>query len=398
MKKVLKFILYIFMSIFVLLSIYTFFVTDVLKKDYVNIFGYSYFIVSSGSMSGTIEVNDLVFVKLTDKVRKNDIITFKNDNNDIITHRIIDIKNNDIITKGDMNNIEDDPIKINQVIGKVCFILSPLLLLKSISLFLIVFIFLALINFDKVVKHITKNKIDTNSTVPEKIFYNDKHSEDKYKSGLTITMSLDDIEFVNTEHNNYVKNKNKNKSIEILDVDDDIYDSCSEKEKEVYDLFLTILECKHTQDSIKLNKDWVDKFIYVYKLSYIFSIKKFDLLCDKISNPDFKEIFNYDLNKVGLSDIIRTKLYSMPYYVYLRLMTFSILYNDIELFDGLYKMLKYKITIEENCNFKEMKKEINNSDNIKSQLELMKSICHKVDKKNVFQLDKVEKLVDIEAF
>ena len=88
----------------------------------------------------------------------------------------------------------------------------------------------------------------------------------------------------------------------------------------------------------------------------------------------------------------------MPYYVYLRLMTFSILYNDIELFDGLYKMLKYKITIEENCNFKEMKKEINNSDNIKSQLELMKSICHKVDKKNVFQLDKVEKLVDIEAF
>ena len=48
-----------------------------------------------------------------------------------------------------------------------------------------------------------------------------------------VTMSLDDIEFVNTEHNNYVKNKNKNKSIEILDVDDDIYDSCSEKEKEV---------------------------------------------------------------------------------------------------------------------------------------------------------------------
>ena len=34
-------------------------------QDYVNVFGYTYFVVASGSMSGTIEVDDIIFVKIT---------------------------------------------------------------------------------------------------------------------------------------------------------------------------------------------------------------------------------------------------------------------------------------------------------------------------------------------
>ena len=64
-KNILKYIASLFLVLLVLVSIYTFVVTDIMKKDYVNVFGYSYFVVASGSMSGKIEVNDIIFVKVT---------------------------------------------------------------------------------------------------------------------------------------------------------------------------------------------------------------------------------------------------------------------------------------------------------------------------------------------
>ena len=76
-------------------------------------------------MSGTIEVNDIVIVKITKDVSENDIITFKQ-NDAIITHRIIGIDDEYINTKGDANNSEDSPIKKEQVIGKVVKIISKL--------------------------------------------------------------------------------------------------------------------------------------------------------------------------------------------------------------------------------------------------------------------------------
>ena len=53
-KRVIKSIGYLFVGMLVALCIYTFIVTDVLKKDYANVFGYTYFVVATGSMSGTI--------------------------------------------------------------------------------------------------------------------------------------------------------------------------------------------------------------------------------------------------------------------------------------------------------------------------------------------------------
>ena len=53
-KNILKKCATVFLVLLVSLCIYTFVVTDILKKDYVNVFGYTYFVVASGSMSGTI--------------------------------------------------------------------------------------------------------------------------------------------------------------------------------------------------------------------------------------------------------------------------------------------------------------------------------------------------------
>ena len=143
-KNILKYFATGFLVFLVALCLYTFIITDILKKDYVNVFGYSYFVVATGSMTGYIEVNDIIFVKLEsniDKYKIDDVITFKTDEGDIITHRIVSKSGNTIITQGDANNIQDDPITSKNLIGKVKLVVPPSLILKSIAIFLIVFIY-----------------------------------------------------------------------------------------------------------------------------------------------------------------------------------------------------------------------------------------------------------------
>lgn len=157
-KKILKYIAYTFLTLLVSLCLYTFINTDILKKDYANVFGYTYFVVATGSMSGTIEVNDVIIVKITDNIKVKDIITYKDKNGDFITHRVTKMVGEKIVTKGDVNNAIDDPITKKDVIGSVKLIISPLFILKLITVFIIVFIALALLNFDKIIKkYIFKN-------------------------------------------------------------------------------------------------------------------------------------------------------------------------------------------------------------------------------------------------
>jgi len=92
-------------------------------KRYINCAGYTVFQVVTGSMEPTIKTSDIIIVKLTKDVNENDIITFKADNN-FITHRIIEKKNDQIITKGDANNTEDIPITEDVVVGKVVYIIT----------------------------------------------------------------------------------------------------------------------------------------------------------------------------------------------------------------------------------------------------------------------------------
>lgn len=103
------------------IAAYTFIQVRVLNKDYANYFGYTYFHTISGSMEDSINIDDYVIVKITKNVRLDDIISFKADNM-IVTHRIIEIDDEKIVTKGDANNSADNPIDKNQVIGKVVYI------------------------------------------------------------------------------------------------------------------------------------------------------------------------------------------------------------------------------------------------------------------------------------
>ena len=120
-SKIKMSILYI--SIFIVLVtvlfiFYNFFCLRILKHDYARFFEYTMFQVASGSMADSINVDDIVIVRINADYDVGDIITYKQDN-DFITHRIIKKENDYIVTKGDANNAADAPVSNDQVVGKV---------------------------------------------------------------------------------------------------------------------------------------------------------------------------------------------------------------------------------------------------------------------------------------
>ena len=88
--KIFNILYYIFLSLILLILffiLYNFISLKILKKNYTNIFGYTFFEVASGSMSDAININDLVIVKIGSKYKIDDIVTYKS-NNEFITHRV----------------------------------------------------------------------------------------------------------------------------------------------------------------------------------------------------------------------------------------------------------------------------------------------------------------------
>ena len=120
-EKIIHVILNIVIAFIFLLVIvvgYNYMQLQIMHKDYANFFGYTVFEVSTGSMAKTINVYDVILVKITKDVNENDIVTYKNED-ELITHRIMEINGDKIITKGDANNTEDREITKDAIIGKV---------------------------------------------------------------------------------------------------------------------------------------------------------------------------------------------------------------------------------------------------------------------------------------
>ena len=90
------------------------------------IFGCKNMAVLSGSMEPNIPVGSVVFVKETpmENIEAGDVITYRLSGNTMVTHRVvsIDTQNQQLITKGDANDVEDgSPVAFSQVVGKELF-------------------------------------------------------------------------------------------------------------------------------------------------------------------------------------------------------------------------------------------------------------------------------------
>lgn len=204
-KKVIKYIvnvLTVFLIFLLLLVIYGKLALTFSKNSYPNYFGYTLFEVSSGSMQPTLEINDVVLVKITkDNLNKDDIITYVSDDA-IITHRIVFIDENRITVKGDNNNVADTIITKDNVVGKVVKIYPHLGVWKKVIMDpkILIAIFVTLLLFDfalsynikdnkkvKKEKKPKKEEISIEKIVPEK----EKPIENPNDIILEITKQID---------------------------------------------------------------------------------------------------------------------------------------------------------------------------------------------------------------
>ena len=98
MKKVLSIILIVLIFILLLFNIVSIFEFS--------FFGFRIFKVATGSMEPTLSINSIIVVKKTDDLNIGDIITFQ-DSRGYTTHRIVEMNEDSITTKGDANNVKD---------------------------------------------------------------------------------------------------------------------------------------------------------------------------------------------------------------------------------------------------------------------------------------------------
>ena len=131
--KIFEILMIIIIILILLVATYSILQVKIQKKDYINFFGYTIFEVITGSMSGSIEIGDVVVVRIIDNndIEVNDIVVFK-EKNAIITHRIIEINEEEIITKGDANNAIDKPIKRDIIFGKVIDTVPKIGIMKKV--------------------------------------------------------------------------------------------------------------------------------------------------------------------------------------------------------------------------------------------------------------------------
>ena len=386
-KNIIKYLGYILLVFILTLSVYVFVVSNVLKKDYVNIFGYTYFSIATDSMTGTIDMDDIIIVKLGTDVNKDDIICYYNKDGVIITHRIIDIDGDMITTKGDSVDLADDPFNNNKIIGRVVKIFKPSIIIAFIALCLVIIIILIILNLDKVIKK--SSGIDYYKDIlPEDVFSAPEDRTGDAHSGLTITIPLKEI-------------------MSIKKIQEDAYEQIGtsdkvsyNKEKELIDMIDKLLKLKNNStNTSRINKKWLVKYQYLYKIANIIYVGDTRSLYNEVEHPAFKEIYNYDIEKIGLYENLRNRIYEMPIYVILRILFLAILYNDEEFFDGVFKIMKYKIMIDKDNHFRVVNKSnIHGRKLLKNLIVLMNKVSLEYDNKNVFELEKIERLVKIKNY
>lgn len=105
-----------------------------------------FFVVQSGSMKPVLKIGDLIFVRPEASYTNGDIITFKNSDGRVTTHRISKVLDNGFLTKGDANMTGDSAVVNNhQVVGKVVQIFSSVGMVANAAKTKVGFVFLFLL-------------------------------------------------------------------------------------------------------------------------------------------------------------------------------------------------------------------------------------------------------------
>ena len=272
-------ILIVLFSMVLIISLYTTIQVKFLGHKYANFFGYSMFEIQSDSMADELMKGDWIIVKLTNKVKIKDVVTYEN-KGAFITHRIVEVYKGTYITKGDANNAKDEPIDQSQIIGKLSkrlgnfglvrkTLLNPVVL---VTLIITVFLFnsVFLKKDDKTMEQLKKVKeyfAKFKEKIPKRIkkekeIINENVNEDNIEvlDGAHITENLmkreqkgDDEDFtreISLEELNSTLNAEE---IEVLNVEEpevEVLDLIEEPTNELEESVIEVKEEETTQEII----------------------------------------------------------------------------------------------------------------------------------------------------
>jgi len=124
----------------------------VFKRNLPSIFGYSIVRIDNNDMHPTFEIGDIILIIEEPNYDVGDIVVKTKDDGKLVTQRIIDIKDINVITKGD-NLIEyDDTIDINSISGKMIYKFPPIF--RNIKLWHIIICLLVITTVDCLIKYL----------------------------------------------------------------------------------------------------------------------------------------------------------------------------------------------------------------------------------------------------
>lgn len=157
-KEFLKNVIILFLIVVLIEICYSKFV----EKEYpVKLFGFSFLCVTTGSMEPTIDSGELIIIREKDKYLENDIVTYLDDDGFLITHRIVNINEDKMITKGDNNNLNDPEVQMKNIQGKVILHSKLLGFLVIYILKPLIFIYVIILLIINLNDFKTKEKVDT---------------------------------------------------------------------------------------------------------------------------------------------------------------------------------------------------------------------------------------------
>lgn len=125
-KKVLRIVsgvLCVILAVILIGNLYIILTRAITGKPQPRFLGFSTALIVSGSMSGEIEINDMIITQKKRDYEVNDIVMYESGAR-AVTHRIVEITPDGFITKGDANNTADaSPVPEEQIVGKVILVI-----------------------------------------------------------------------------------------------------------------------------------------------------------------------------------------------------------------------------------------------------------------------------------
>ena len=81
-------------------------------------FGYGAAVVLTGSMEPTIMTDEMIIVKAQENYEVGDVVVYQSGYS-LVVHRIVAMDDQTVMTRGDANNVDDEPMELSRIKGEV---------------------------------------------------------------------------------------------------------------------------------------------------------------------------------------------------------------------------------------------------------------------------------------